>query len=702
MEARKYCVYNRAKESTLSAGVTVIDTTLEPLKVLKVMIEGLAKNTETGLWLTPLNEIPRVPRLAPFDLVYLDKDQKVIQGAELLPGIEFPAFEHSAESALVLPFKTMSSSRTRPGDQQAIEAAAESASEVAGVETTPGVEAAALAEPELSGRPAGQPQEPKPATGKIDKSMAASLLEKSEAFRAAEPAIERDIRSTRPGVIPKGPRVLGPKQKPAPVQKEPDQPVESAALVDDATDDAAQQALDKAAQKTAAERPLKVFYQKQGVETEEQEMGKAPPLPESKPAARLVERDKSAVLPVPARKRPEVTEPAESAPEPALHPVETEPKATPPLNAPPRPIVVVGKHIEPKDKPEEEEDQRVPVMTRVLRWLYPDLAPPHNSRRAIRRSAPDLMAYHWVDGQLLPLEVGNISSSGVYLKTEERWQPGERISLILQRKGPPEESAERQFLIDAGAVRWGHDGVGLAFILPPGMDVHIWEGPLKRRDDEKEPEYILREFRMARAVAFVRRICPAAVEEVDLLLHRELSNYRLSSAVEIALRAEAILMNEPDAAQLSAPSEMVVRILELGSWAEGDLLHQMWAGMLATCCTADGQDASNALFIDLLTPLTTVHARILQAACTKATKVTSARGEITSYPLYFTADEMMKISGTNDLSKIQRAVALMGDFGIFEKSAKSSFIQATEKSKTTPTTLGLQLFARCSGHREIQ
>lgn len=723
MEARKYCVYNIAKESTLSAGVTVIDTTLEPLKVLRVMIEGLAKNTDTGLWLTPLNEIPKVPRLAPFDLVYLDKDRRVIRGAELLPGIEFPAFEHSADSALVLPFKTMSSSRTGPGDQLAIEEEESSAdTDVEGEVVTPAesepaspVKASHFDLPANSGtRPVAAIAEPpalKPP--RIEKSAAAFLLEKSEALSPAEAPTQAEARTGRPAAMAKTPRVLGPKQKPTVLpksgeatrgeQKNSEQEageteIGSATEVEDAAERAAQQALEKAARKTAAEKPSDVFFEKPRVKPETKEGNR--PSPKQVPIA------KPTLIPDPIPDETVAPILDETVKGPASTAAET---ATPPEvqipaggKAQSRPPVVVGRHIEATEKQEEEEEQKVPVVTRVLRWLYPELAPPQNSRRAIRRTAPELMAYHWVDGQPHPLEIGDISSSGVYVKTEDRWQPGERISLILQRKGPLEDSPERQFLVDAGAVRWGHDGVGLAFILPPGMDVHIWEGPLKRRDDEKEPEYILREFRMSRALAFVRRICPQAVEEIDLLFHRELSNYRLSSAVEIALKAEMMLVNEPDADQLSASSEMVVRILELGSWAEGDLLHQMWAGMLATCCTIDGNDSSNALFIDLLTPLTLTHARILQAACTKATRVASPRGEVTSYPLYFTADEIMKIAGTNDISKIHRAVALMGDFGIFEKSAKSSFISATEKSKTTPTALGLQLYARCSGHRDVK
>lgn len=700
MEARKYCVYNRAKESTLSEGVTVIDTTLEPLKVLRVMIEGLAKNTDTGLWLTPLNEIPRVPRLAPFDLVYLDKDRKVIQGAELLPGIEFPAFEHSAESALVLPFKSMSTSNTQAGDQLAIEAAEEPAAEIEGSSTSP-ADGAAVDESKQSASPRGTTAETLDTKARAEKSVAASLLEKSDEFRAVETPRDKEARTTRPPGGSKAPRILAPKPKTAIAQDTPEAVAQApvAEAADDAAEKAAERALERAARKTAAENPAEVFFRKPAVQAPEAEPAKPDAPAGIKPVPRRTPPSaEPGAVPVPARAAKAAEPPeAETAPPEADAPDKPKPHAVPP-----KPTVFVGKHSEATGRPELQDEEKVPVVTRVLRWLYPDLSPPQNSRRAIRRPAHELMAYYWVNGEPRPLDIRDISSSGVYVKTEERWQPGERISLILQRKGPLEESPERQFLVDAGAARWGDDGVGLAFILPPGMDIHIWEGPLKRRDDEKEPEYVLREFRKARALSFIRRICPSAVEEIDLFFHRELSNYRLSSAVEIVLKAEMMLMNEPNADQVSALPEMVVRILELGSWAEGDLLHQLWAGLLATCCTVEGNDSSNALFIDLLTPLTLTHARILLAACTKASKVISPRGEVTSYPLYFTADEIMKIAGTNDLSKIHRAVALMGDFGIFEKSAKSSFISATEKSKTTPTSLGFQLYARCSGHREVQ
>jgi hypothetical protein len=60
------------------------------------------------------------------------------------------------------------------------------------------------------------------------------------------------------------------------------------------------------------------------------------------------------------------------------------------------------------------------------------------------------------------------------------------------------------------------------------------------------------------------------------------------------------------------------------------------------------------------------------------------------------------MAGTNDFTKIHRAIAILSDLGLLEKSAQSSFVSYTEKVKTTPTQLGLEMVARCSGLRAEQ
>ena len=114
----EYCVYNETRENLLSFRVAVVDTRSEPLRAVKVLIEGLAPNAATGLWLNPLRSIPAVPRLSPYDLVYLDRDGYIVHGVELVPDDEAPPrIDSAAASALLLPIHTFAASRAVPGDR---------------------------------------------------------------------------------------------------------------------------------------------------------------------------------------------------------------------------------------------------------------------------------------------------------------------------------------------------------------------------------------------------------------------------------------------------------------------------------------------------------------------------------------------------------------------------------------------------------
>jgi hypothetical protein len=120
METRTYCVYNKPKESFLSVGVTPVDTAVEPFKVLKTLTEEDALNDEMGLWLTPFRGIFVAQTYAPFDLVYLDEEYRVIAGVESNPAVGFAPFKGQAACALVLPPHSIFSSHTHPGDQLVI------------------------------------------------------------------------------------------------------------------------------------------------------------------------------------------------------------------------------------------------------------------------------------------------------------------------------------------------------------------------------------------------------------------------------------------------------------------------------------------------------------------------------------------------------------------------------------------------------
>jgi PilZ domain-containing protein len=324
---------------------------------------------------------------------------------------------------------------------------------------------------------------------------------------------------------------------------------------------------------------------------------------------------------------------------------------------------------------------------------------PPDRRRSERRNSPELAAYVWIG--TLPQQAGirDISSTGVYLVTRERWAPGDLVSMTLQRKGPLEGHFERRVAVQARAVRWGDDGIAMSFVLPTGMDLRLWESPLKSAAEQTEPEDILREFRMAEALAFLGRISPAAADEAGRLLREGLSNFRVASAMAIILTAEKMISFASNADKLQAPAAIVLRVVEEGSWADAESTQHLWAGLLASSCTLTGRDESNLSFVNLLCQLTASHVRILSAACTKATKFMAGLERISSRPIKLTARDMTQITGSRDLIRIHRELEYLSDLGLLTTDVRAQSFSPIETTEIAPTSMGLQLFARCSGYR---
>ncbi|HSY37248.1 MAG TPA: PilZ domain-containing protein [Acidobacteriaceae bacterium] len=85
-------------------------------------------------------------------------------------------------------------------------------------------------------------------------------------------------------------------------------------------------------------------------------------------------------------------------------------------------------------------------------------------RSAERHVLPGLVAYYWNGGPPVPRDVRDISLSGLYLLTADRWYPGTVIQMTIQETEHTEVDSERWIAIQAKVVRQETDGVGLAFI----------------------------------------------------------------------------------------------------------------------------------------------------------------------------------------------------------------------------------------------
>ena len=106
-------------------------------------------------------------------------------------------------------------------------------------------------------------------------------------------------------------------------------------------------------------------------------------------------------------------------------------------------------------------------------------------RRAERLPANDLSAFYWTGAAPAEHGIRDISSTGLFLVTEERWYPGTLIMMTLQKKNGPEEASARSIAVQSKAVRWGSDGVGLEFIVPEGKGRSMPTDGVDRRSLEK-------------------------------------------------------------------------------------------------------------------------------------------------------------------------------------------------------------------------
>jgi PilZ domain len=130
-----------------------------------------------------------------------------------------------------------------------------------------------------------------------------------------------------------------------------------------------------------------------------------------------------------------------------------------------------------------------PPRTWLERWWSPD------PRKAPREIVPGLAAYYWNGAAPEAHGIRDISSSGMYVVTEERWYPGTLVLMTLQRTDCGEEIEERSISVQSRAVRWGNDGVGLKFVLPEEKDLKRGHNMLAEGVDKKALDRFLQKLK---------------------------------------------------------------------------------------------------------------------------------------------------------------------------------------------------------------
>lgn len=111
----------------------------------------------------------------------------------------------------------------------------------------------------------------------------------------------------------------------------------------------------------------------------------------------------------------------------------------------------------------DAQPKKLTLTERFLRWLYPEVEDA-DRRRGKRLPAHNLVAYYWTGGSPVANKVGDISQSGLYLFTDERWFPGTRLVMTLQREGANAPRRDEISRVESEVVRWGENGIGCRFV----------------------------------------------------------------------------------------------------------------------------------------------------------------------------------------------------------------------------------------------
>jgi hypothetical protein len=104
-------------------------------------------------------------------------------------------------------------------------------------------------------------------------------------------------------------------------------------------------------------------------------------------------------------------------------------------------------------------------------------------RKAQRMKSPLLVAYYWDGETPTSHAIQNISSTGFYLSTKERWHPGTMVMMTLQRTDIAlgHSGTLSHIAVLSKVIRLDGDGVGFTFVP---LDSH--PGDLKSKPVDKK------------------------------------------------------------------------------------------------------------------------------------------------------------------------------------------------------------------------
>jgi len=429
--------YNVDSERLLGAEFLAVDAVNEPLRVIKILMEGLETDANGGYWFVDFHGLPVARAHQPYGLLYLDEGHRVIQALAVSPHSGFEPIHGAPMSALVVSATALVASRTKAGDQLLLSL----------VRRT-------------TGRPVIVTEPTAPMPGQLSP-------------RVFSIGNERTVlpSGTRGHGVHSGP-MLGPASSIA---------APGAASTDD---------LGVATQERAATSlPAEDVSETQEI-AETGELSQERPEPESEEIAAAESKSVGAGATAADEAAPKadlmlrVEAQPESTPDAVARALQRrDPDAEdhpwsvrllyglfPELHPSYRPDFVAPRadYWKEKDKASYEPAAYV----RALSLLYPELKletvvrEQREKRRAPRIVNPGLVGHYYNGGAPRAHEIRSLSLSGFFMKTQEKWLPGTIVRVTLQKPSENGDDPDISVTVSCRVVNVSAEGTGFEFVLP--------------------------------------------------------------------------------------------------------------------------------------------------------------------------------------------------------------------------------------------
>jgi hypothetical protein len=199
--------------------------------------------------------------------------------------------------------------------------------------------------------------------------------------------------------------------------------------------------------------------------------------------------------------------------------------------------------------------------------------------------------------------------------------------------------------------------------------------------------------------------CKPALAELGLMIHDKVRAWRLNNVARTLEKAKDKYEFVDNQIQLKANPKVIINLVDGASIEENDELQDMWAGLFASSCTRNPNDDENLIYITILKQLTLSEVKLIKYMCEKTKKFYRNNNLIVSQTVSPYIDELQEITGITSTSGIEAILNHLTALKLNDRghggSTPAGFVNSTDKLLVwlTPTSLAMNFYLRCVGHR---